>query len=70
MNDSLQVGRIANPSLATSQDREYLVYGQVAEEVKASLRAGRAPDVEALAAQYPDLAGHIRELVPTPGNRP
>jgi hypothetical protein len=65
MSDSLQIAGIANPSLQTAEGRAYLVYGLVAEEVKASLRAGRPPDVEALAARYPELAGQIRELVPT-----
>jgi hypothetical protein len=43
---------------------EYLVYGLVADEVSACLKAGREPDVEALVAEHPKLANQIRELVP------
>jgi WD40 repeat protein/serine/threonine protein kinase len=43
---------------------EYLVYGLVADEVSACLKAGREPDVEALAAEHPELASQIRDLVP------
>ena len=44
---------------------EYLVYGQVADAVTACLRAGQAPDIEALVQQHPELATQIRELVRT-----
>src|SRR5262245_25625315 len=43
---------------------EYLVYGLVADEISACLKAGREPDVEALATKHPELANQIRELVP------
>jgi len=43
---------------------EYLVYGLVADEVSACLKAGREPNVEALAAEHPELASQIRDLVP------
>jgi serine/threonine protein kinase/Flp pilus assembly protein TadD len=50
-------------SVASGAGPDDLVYGQVAEEVNACLRAGRDPDVAALAARYPHLAGQVRELV-------
>jgi serine/threonine protein kinase len=43
---------------------EYLVYGLVADEVSACLKAGREPDVDALVAAHPEIASQIRELVP------
>jgi eukaryotic-like serine/threonine-protein kinase len=49
----------------SAHDRDYLAYGLVAEEVRACLRAGREPDVEALVRLHPDLADDIRQLVPT-----
>jgi serine/threonine protein kinase len=45
------------------ENSDYLVYGQIAEEVNASLRAGQTPDVEALAARHPEQAASIREMV-------
>jgi serine/threonine protein kinase len=54
-----------NPTATTSENQEYLMYGLVAEEVKACLQAGRQPDVEALIRDHPDLASQIRQLVPT-----
>ena len=53
-----------NRPLEHLQAAEYLIYGLVADEISACLKAGREPDVEALAAKHPDLAGQIRELVP------
>lgn len=52
-------------SLTTSENREFLVYGLVAEEVKACLNAGRQPDVEAVVRDHPELESQIRQLVPT-----
>jgi serine/threonine protein kinase/Flp pilus assembly protein TadD len=50
---------------AKQERAEYLVYAAVAEEVDASLKEGREPDVESLVSSHPELAAHIRELVPT-----
>ncbi len=50
---------------AKQERTEYLVYAAVAEEVDASLKEGREPDVESLVSSHPELAAHIRELVPT-----
>jgi serine/threonine protein kinase len=51
---------------ATSvESQQFLVYGLVAEEVRAAVRAGRSPDVEALVRDHPELAGQIGQLVPT-----
>ncbi|HEV3447547.1 MAG TPA: protein kinase, partial [Gemmataceae bacterium] len=47
------------------ENQEFLVYGLVAEEVRAALRAGRPADVETLVRDHPELAGQIRQLVPT-----
>ncbi|HEV3146619.1 MAG TPA: tetratricopeptide repeat protein [Gemmataceae bacterium] len=52
-------------SVQTAEEHEYLVYGLVADEVKACFRAGRQPDIDALVAQHPEFAHQIRELVPT-----
>ncbi|HEV3202473.1 MAG TPA: serine/threonine-protein kinase, partial [Bryobacteraceae bacterium] len=49
----------------TSENQEYLVYGLVAEEVKACLQAGREPDVAALIRDHPELESQIRQLLPT-----
>jgi serine/threonine-protein kinase len=48
-----------------SENRAFLVYGLVAEEVRAAVHAGRPADVEALIRDHPDLAAQIRQLVPT-----
>ena len=50
---------------AKKERADYLVYAAVADEVDASLREGREPDVETLVAKNPKLGTHIRELVPT-----
>src|SRR5437870_2681835 len=47
---------------AAGESPAYLAYGQVAEEINACLRAGRPPDVEALAARHPELGSQVREL--------
>ena len=49
---------------ASSENAEYLAYGKIAEAVESCLAAGHEPDVEVLAAQYPELADQIRQLVP------
>jgi hypothetical protein len=54
-----------NATAAGSENQEYLVYGRVAEQVKACLQAGREPDVDQLIRDHPDLASQIRQLVPT-----
>jgi WD40 repeat protein/serine/threonine protein kinase len=46
------------------KESEYLVYGLVADEISACLKAGREPDVDMLIARHPELASQIRELVP------
>jgi tetratricopeptide (TPR) repeat protein len=42
----------------SSADQE-LFYGEVTDAILAELRAGRQPDVTALARRYPDLAGEL-----------
>ncbi|MBI3860509.1 MAG: serine/threonine protein kinase, partial [Planctomycetia bacterium] len=44
---------------------ESLLLGQLADEFTARVRAGEMPDVDAYAAQNPNLAERIRELFPT-----
>src|SRR6202011_4388930 len=63
MNESAE--KIANLDAVSrpSEDAAYVVYGQVAEEVNACLRAGREPDVEALIAPHPELGTPLREMV-------
>jgi hypothetical protein len=51
-------------SLLLPEDEQYLLYARLAEEVKAELRGGRQPDVEALARRHPEWEGQIRQLVP------
>src|SRR5438105_72812 len=53
-----------NPSAPAMESSEYLVYGLVADEVSACLKAGREPDAEALASRHPELSKQIRELLP------
>jgi serine/threonine protein kinase/tetratricopeptide (TPR) repeat protein len=53
------------PSAQQANSRDYLVFGQVAEEVNACLRANQEPDVEALVQRYPGLAVPIREMLGT-----
>src|SRR5262249_25136344 len=48
-----------------SENREFLVYGLVAEEVKACLNGGRQPDIEVLVRDHPEFEEQIRQLVPT-----
>src|ERR1043166_8938912 len=40
-----------------------LLYGEVTDSLLADLRAGRQPDVAALARRYPDLADELEEHV-------
>jgi hypothetical protein len=56
-----RVDQFAAPRRAENTD--YLFYRQAAENVNSCLRAGREPDVEALIAPHPELAGQLRELV-------
>ena len=46
-------------------DALYLVYGEIADRVRAALMQSREPDVSDLIAAHPDLADSIRGLVPT-----
>jgi WD40 repeat protein/serine/threonine protein kinase/Flp pilus assembly protein TadD len=46
------------------EDCQYLVLGQLAEEIKAQLAAGEQPDVERLVGRHPEVAEEIRQLVP------
>ncbi len=60
MSKTVEAGA-ADTLSAESKGGEYFAIGRVAEEVNAALRAGRQPDVEALAAEHAELAGQIRE---------
>jgi serine/threonine protein kinase/tetratricopeptide (TPR) repeat protein len=44
-------------------DADDLLVGRVAEEINASLAAGREPDLDGLAARFPHRAGEFPELV-------
>ena len=48
-------------------DQRFLLFGRIADEVKQCVRDGREPDIAAYAAQYPQWADEIRELVGTLG---
>ena len=48
--------------METSTDRE-LLYGEVTDALLADLRAGRQPDVAALARRYPHLADELEDHV-------
>jgi hypothetical protein len=50
--------------LNAADDERFLVYAQVAEEIRAQLRAGRQPDVEELVKRHPQWEEQIRQLVP------
>jgi hypothetical protein len=54
-----------NTEAGPEAEPDYLVYGQLAEEIKACLAAGRPPDLEVLVNQHPDLASQIRQLAAT-----
>ncbi|HAK93680.1 MAG TPA: hypothetical protein DCM87_01400 [Planctomycetes bacterium] len=58
----------ADPPAATGESLDaskYLALGKLAEEVQAALAAGSAPDIEALARDYPEIEAEMRQLVPT-----
>src|SRR5262249_9491110 len=64
MTTSASPTNSARPAGGSAENAAYLVYGQIAEEVKACLRDGREPDLEALAARYPELADQVAQLLP------
>jgi serine/threonine protein kinase/Flp pilus assembly protein TadD len=63
MNPSARPIAIPDAPSRSVENPQFLVYGQVAEEVNACLRAGREPDVDALVARHPEMAGALREMV-------
>jgi WD40 repeat protein/serine/threonine protein kinase len=63
MNDAPSPTATRTASRGPADSPDYLVLGQVAEEVNGCLRSGREPDLEALAARYPALGAQIREMV-------
>jgi serine/threonine protein kinase/predicted Zn-dependent protease len=52
------------PTLGSFGEHEFLMFGQIAEEVKQELDAGREPDIARLIADHPELEQHIRQLIP------
>jgi hypothetical protein len=54
-------------SAPNNDDERFLVFGQIAEDVKQCVREGHEPDVELYASLYPQWADQIRELVGTLG---
>ncbi len=45
-------------------DRRYMLFGEIAEEIKHHLEQGREPDVESLVVAHPELELSIRQLIP------
>ncbi len=46
-----------------TQESAFLVYGQLAEEVRTCMAAGGEPDVAGLVARFPSLADEIRQII-------
>lgn len=53
-----------DPTRGSFGEHEFLMFGQIAEEVKQELDAGREPDIARLIADHPELEQHIRQLIP------
>src|SRR5262249_57279500 len=56
-------GRARSPWRRSMSDTEDEVYAEVAETVRLSLEAGRAPDVAALTARFPQMGDEIPRVV-------
>jgi serine/threonine protein kinase len=50
--------------LHPGDDERFLLYAQIAEEIRTQLRAGQQPDVEELVRRHPQWEEQVRQLVP------